>query len=158
MEHTSILRNADFRMYVGAPGADHWNVEFADLNGDGRDDYMVVGDHGSLDLYLNTGTPGAVKPIWEPSGQVATGVGKNFTLADIDGDGRADYLTWTEFGGLGGYLNVRDRKEAVPKWIEQGGDKSIALGVGVDWRLCRLADLTGDGKADYAVIDGTLLP
>lgn len=68
----------------GAPGADHWNVKFADLNGDGRDDYMVVGDHGSLDLYLNTGSPGAVKPLWEPSGQVATGVGKDFTLADID--------------------------------------------------------------------------
>ena len=130
----------------GAPGADHWNVEFADLNGDGRDDYIVVGDHGSLELYLNTGIPGAEKPIWIPSGQVATGVGKNFTLADIDGDGRDDYLTWTEFGGLGGYLNARDRTEALPKWIDQGSDTSIATGVGVDWRLCRLADLTGDGK------------
>ena len=60
--------------------------------------------------------------------------------------GRDDYLTWTELGGLGGYLNVRDRTEALPKWVDQGSDKSIATGVGVDWRLCRLADFTGDGK------------
>lgn len=66
--------------------------------------------------------------------------------------GRDDYLTWTEFGGLSGYLNVRDRTEALPKWVDQGSDKSIATGVGVDWRLCRLADFTGDGKVSTSAV------
>ena len=36
----------------GAPGADHWNVQFADMNGDGRDDYLAIGDHGALTAFL----------------------------------------------------------------------------------------------------------
>ena len=137
----------------GVPGAKQNNVFFPDINGDGRADYAVVGEKGEVSLWLNIGEYKSYDITWVPQDQIASGLGTpNISLVDISGDGRADYMIWDQLGGLTGYLNVRGPKET-PIWVDQGGSKSIAGGVGVDWTLCRLADLNGDGKADYTIID-----
>ena len=73
----------------GVPNAKQNNVIFADINGDGRSDYMVKGDKGSLNLWLNTGDVGSQKINWVPAGEIAGGLGTpNITLADLTGDGK----------------------------------------------------------------------
>ncbi|KAL9019778.1 MAG: hypothetical protein Q9185_002922 [Variospora sp. 1 TL-2023] len=136
---------------VGAKGVD---VFFADVNGDGRSDYLVKDSDGGLDAYLNIGKPKTIQGIeWKPAGHIAGGTGtSDLVLADINGDGRADYLTWTSKGGLTGYLNYRTQKEGQPGWAPTGGLGSVAGGVGRSSAWCRLADLNGDGQADYIVL------
>ena len=59
------------------------------IAGDGRADYLVKGEKGSLDLWLNIGEAGTAKLNLAPAGQIAGGLGSpNITLADITGDGR----------------------------------------------------------------------
>lgn len=58
-------------------------IRLADMDGDGRDDYVHVGDHGKL-------------TVWSNNGKTADSMtldGVHF--ADIDGDGIDDYI-WLE--------------------------------------------------------------
>nr|UMZ45332.1 hypothetical protein [Paramyrothecium sp.] len=138
-----------------ASGVRHANLEtlrFADMNGDGRDDYLYIGEGGSLKLYLNTGPPGGREVLWRDMGGIATGDVNRISelvLADMNGDGRDDYLIWDSDGGLTGHLNQPTRREGVPFWIDQGPAKAVATGVKKNFNTIRLADMDGDGKDDY---------
>ncbi|KAL9600416.1 MAG: hypothetical protein Q9219_003169 [cf. Caloplaca sp. 3 TL-2023] len=136
------------------PGTKGIDVMFADINGDGRPDYIVKDSKGGLDAYLNIGKPKTIAGIeWKPAGHIASGTGTaDISLSDINGDGRADYLTWSDVGALTGYLNYRTEKEGSPGWAPTGDAKSVAGGVGRSSTWCRLADLNADGKADYIVL------
>jgi hypothetical protein len=66
-------------------------VKFGDINGDGRDDYLLL-DHvtGQLEVFLNGGPANNADGwIWHPKGVTASGLGnaKDIRFADIDGDG-----------------------------------------------------------------------
>ncbi|KAL8735840.1 MAG: hypothetical protein Q9181_002669 [Wetmoreana brouardii] len=166
----------------GAPGAKGANVLFADING--RPDYLVKNPKGAIGAYLNIGKPKTIQGIqWVGAGQIAAGFGTDdISIADINGDGsysilvfhrlyyilgyadteiqqgRADYLLWGNKGALTGYLNYRTEKEGQPGWASTGNMGSIAAGLGKSSAYCRLADLNGDGKADYVLVydDGSI--
>lgn len=140
-------------------GKDGDGVRFADLNGDGRAEYLWVDNStGAVTAYLNLGAPddgpNAAKVSWLPQGVIATGVGvshDNVIFADINGDGRADYLTIDFATGAlsawingGGPANQSDAAKVV--WYPQG---VIATGVGTGGRGILLADLNGDSRAEY---------
>lgn len=80
---------------------------FADINGDGRADYLFLpgimnpqGDNtGRVEMWLNGGGPDdgphAAEIIWHPKGEIATGGGTpayQVLFADLNGDERAEYL------------------------------------------------------------------
>lgn len=128
-------------------------VFFADMDGDGKDDYVWLDANGTAYLWLNGGTGKDGKWIWTSKGKIATGVGavrEDIRLADINGDGKADYLwvnqttgetkMWRN-GGMGSDGNWI--------WTPQG---EIATGVGAVGSLVRFADLGGTGRADYLTI------
>lgn len=141
---------------TGVPHANLGTLRFPDMNGDGRADYVTIGVGGSLGLWLNTGEQGAQSVLFQAQGGIASGASpdiSNVVFADLDGDGRDDYLVWDSDGGLSGFLNQPTEKAGLPFFIDQGGAKAIADGIGQSPSLLRLADLDADGKDDYVYID-----
>ena len=117
---------------VGSPGS---AIAFADINGDGRADFLSVGTGGSIHAWLNKGVSSF--PAWDDIGLLAVGElqsGQNLTFAKLNPtaytDLRADYLT------------IDQKTGAVQAWMNHGYGDTIGAGV-------RFADLDGDGKADY---------
>ncbi|RSL78301.1 hypothetical protein CEP51_008323 [Fusarium floridanum] len=144
-----------------APGAKHANLatlRFPDINGDGRADYVFIGKGGSLGHWMNTGTDTGRGVEWVTRHGIATGESyqisdfSRLVLADIDGDGRDDYLVFDSDAGLSGFLNQPSNREGVPTWIKQG-EKSIAKGIKEPHSSIHLADMDGNGKADYIWVD-----
>ncbi|KAI3557278.1 hypothetical protein CABS03_11863 [Colletotrichum abscissum] len=140
----------------GVPHANWATLRFPDINGDGRADYVYIGAAGSLSHWMNTGTAGGQDVVFYFQGGIATGGTSdisNLVFADVDGDGRDDYLIRDAQAGLTGFLNQPTRREGVPLYVNQGQAKTIADGITQDPKNIRLADMDGDGKDDYAYID-----
>ncbi|KAM0426176.1 hypothetical protein ACHAPT_008521 [Fusarium lateritium] len=141
-----------------ASGVRHANLatlRFPDINGDGRADYVYIGQGGALRAFLNVGGKGSTELLFHAQGGIATGAVKDISklvFADMNGDRRDDYLIWDNNGGLTGFLNQKTNHEGVPVYIDQGPEKTIADGIGKDPKSIRLADMDGDGKDDYAYI------
>ncbi|MEW2372532.1 FG-GAP-like repeat-containing protein [Streptomyces sp. NPDC006656] len=128
---------------------DRSRVRFADFDGDGKADYIVINTDGSLDVFLNQGGDSAGG--WKALVKVAAGMTKDATkirFADWDGDGRGDYIVFNDAGGFAAYLN-RGGDQSGNGWPALG---QVAGGVTNDRSRVRLADNDGDGKADYHVI------
>ncbi|ARZ67213.1 esterase [Streptomyces albireticuli] len=131
---------------VGAPGS---RVRFADINGDGKADYLTVDDNGSTHAWLNNG--GDNHGGWTDHGQIATGAGAPGThvrFADINGDDKADYLVVDDNGAVRAFLN--NGGDGHGGWTDSG---RIATGNGTPGNNVRFADINGDGKADYLTVD-----
>ncbi len=88
-------------------------LQLADLDGDGRAEYLWVHLGGSVDACLDLGPShtGRYAGIvsWKSLGTIATGIGKSSTgneFGDISGDARAEYL-WVDpsNGAVTAYLN-----------------------------------------------------
>lgn len=134
-----------------APGS---TVRLADINGDGKPDYLLVDPTtGATTAYLNNGTDLAGAGGWIPEGQIAGGLGTgaNVRFADMNGDGYADYvLVDPGTGALLVALNNGTDVAGPNGWNKVGG---IAAGEGAPGANVRLADINGDGYADYLVVD-----
>ncbi|KAJ7301109.1 hypothetical protein DFH08DRAFT_827819 [Mycena albidolilacea] len=149
-------------------------VRFADLNGDGRAEYLWIDEDGAMTAYLNLGTTDDGAHIgWLPQGVVATGpvegaTRDNIILADVNGDGRADYLSASVWVALriGAYIvcsAVTHTGGVVELWLNGGGPDDgpnaakvvwyhqgiIANGVGTSGMGVQFADLNGDGRTEY---------
>ncbi|KAF5659012.1 chitinase [Fusarium heterosporum] len=142
-----------------APGFDEdlssARVEFADVNGDKKADYLIIYGGGSVKAFLNNGNlpePGD-KRIWQAGIVISPGVGEpgsKVRFADLDGDGYADFLILYD----GGAVKYWQNNQNIPA---KNGDRIwkdgfiVATGVGEPGSKVRFADLTGDGKADYII-------
>ncbi len=131
-----------------APGS---QIQFADLTGDGRADYLVVNlavqawPHGGQDAAVPDGW------LWTPAGTIAAGVGapgSQIQFADLTGDGRADYLAVNPDGSVQAWLNGGQDAAAPDGWLWTPAG-TIADGVGAPGSQIQFADLTGSGRADY---------
>ncbi|MEV6572885.1 FG-GAP-like repeat-containing protein [Streptomyces sp. NPDC051577] len=130
--------------------ADRNRVRFADWDGDGKADYIVIGTDGSVEVYLNRGGDG--RGGWHGTGKIARGVTNDASkvrFADWDGDGRTDYLVFNDGGAVTAYLNRGG--DVVPDngWQVLG---QITTGSTSDRHRVRFADNDGDGKADYFLV------
>lgn len=142
-----------------APGLDEdlsdSRIEFADVNGDKRDDYLIIYGGGAVKAYLNNGNlpnPGD-RRIWQDGIVIAPGVGEpgsKVRFADLDGDGYDDFLVLYDGGAVKYWQNNKNipNRDGGRIWKE---GIVVATGVGEPGRKIRFADLTGDGKADYIV-------
>lgn len=75
----------------GVPHANLKTLRFPDINGDGRADYVYIGEGGSLKHHMNTGSPGGKDVLFHAMGGIATGAVNDISklvFTDINGDGR----------------------------------------------------------------------
>ena len=121
-------------------------VHFADIDGDGKADYLYVNSAGAVSMYQNGGQ---IATGWDWIGPttIATGDGtltdqSTVFFADINGDGRADYVISNSNGGLDVFLNIGDAGSTDITWTPF---PNIAGGLGTP--NITLADLDGDGTA-----------
>ena len=139
----------------GPDGVDGSKVRFADLDGDGLADYIVVYDDGAARAWRNLGkfdSTDAQK--WKDMGTIAEGVkgvsGDKVQFADVDGDGLADYVVIYDGGAVAAHRNRGNFGSDGQKWADMG---TIAPGVsGVPGSKIRIADFDGDGFADFLII------
>ncbi|OBT51242.1 hypothetical protein VE04_08841, partial [Pseudogymnoascus sp. 24MN13] len=76
-------------------------VRFADMTGDGRDDFCCLAPNGDLACWENTPGSDPRNPTWVSMGIIFPNRGylqAQVRLADIDGDGRADYVAFSYDG------------------------------------------------------------
>ncbi|MFI7135382.1 FG-GAP-like repeat-containing protein [Nonomuraea sp. NPDC050153] len=146
----------DVGTYAPADDAQGEEVRFADLNGDGRDDYLVVGSDSKVRAYINfPGTGNRLRFVhWGIVFGEETFNRDNLRFADVTGDGRDDILRVSAEGAVHVYRNMWDPNsgqvgsEPQPPdwrlWLDwAGGTRGSSL------EAVRFADGDGDGQADY---------
>ncbi|MFB9674776.1 FG-GAP-like repeat-containing protein [Streptosporangium vulgare] len=119
-------------------------VRFADMDGDNRDDYVILQDLGQVRAWLNNG----IGQTWTWQGELNPGYGYPrdwVRLEDVNGDGLDDYVVIQDKGELRAWLNNGPGKG----WTWQG-EISAGYGYPRDW--VRLEDVNGDRKVDYLVV------
>ncbi|AEO70515.1 carbohydrate esterase family 3 protein [Thermothielavioides terrestris NRRL 8126] len=141
-------------------------VFYCDMTGSGSDDYVWIymdGHADAADFFANIHSP----PDWGHSITISLrvpGPRMGIHLADWDGDGRCDVLVQDKAtGALTMWHNDYDAKAKKLQFSNQGVKSGAARctegwGVGIFDRGLRLADIDGDGRADYLCIqpDGTV--
>ncbi|MCB5164522.1 FG-GAP-like repeat-containing protein [Streptomyces bambusae] len=139
----TAVRTHSGRAGTESGGSDR--LRWADWDGDGRADRIVVADSGAVRVLLNRGGDG--RGGWEDLGQTATGLTadrKRVRFADWDGDGRADYIWLSETGSVSVYLNRGG--DGHGGWSLAG---NVATGLTRDADQVRFVDFDGDGRTDY---------
>ncbi|MGJ6969560.1 FG-GAP-like repeat-containing protein [Streptosporangium sp. G11] len=135
---------------AGVPGATRDEVRFADIDGDGADDYLLVGLQGEVRAWGNN----LPSPRWIERGVVASGFGATrdeVRFTDLDGDSRDDYLVVNAQGQVRAWLNATGQT-GVGAWLPQA---VIAAGVGTSRANVEFADVDGGGQADYLTVNAS---
>ena len=101
------------KLVAGGVGGKRAEIQFADLNGDGRAEYLWVHPDGSVDVWLNikgtSETSQTLDVVWYKQVQSAKGIGRDgvgVRFADLNGDGRAEYIYLDGGGAETVYLNA----------------------------------------------------
>ncbi|KAL5341746.1 hypothetical protein BJX70DRAFT_395479 [Aspergillus crustosus] len=139
---------------AGGVGTTNNTLQMADIDGDGRADFLLVNPKtGGTTGWLNTGAD--VVPDYYKLGIIATGgsavPGTTAYFGDFTGEGRADYMIVGEGGKVKALTNRLQPASLIPRWL---GVFVLAEGPdGAEQEEVRLVDMTGDGKVDYLLVD-----
>jgi len=114
-------------------------IGFADINGDGKQDFYGWGSDGNIHVRLwgANGFGNETTFAWSTSKTTDGPIG----FADINGDGRADFWGWSHDGNI--YVRISN------------GDGTFANATSIPWSTTKsngpvgFADINGDGCADF---------
>jgi peptidoglycan/xylan/chitin deacetylase (PgdA/CDA1 family) len=130
---------------TGAP--EGRRVRFGDIDADGKADLCAVTDRGVV-CARSTGRGFEREEVWAAAATLASagnwpGSAGSLTLADINGDGRAD-ACWTTTGALWCARSTGTKFERAELWSSEpvlSGDRRLFFG-----------DLNGDARADICTL------
>lgn len=136
-----------------APGT---KIRFADITGEGRDDYLLTKPDGTTLAWYNKGFQGKGNDKyldWDPRQTINVALESPWEIryADINGDKRADQILITAGGGARAWIN--EGPVGMSGTYRDIG--KIAGDTGVPPEDIQFADLDGDGKADFLRIGQT---
>jgi hypothetical protein len=134
-----------------------WQSITGDFNGDGRTDYLRLGDTGAWLFYGNadgTFTRGFESYV-DQSPPLNFGVPSSWQpiTGDFNGDGKTDYL---RLGDTGAWLFYGNADGTFTRGFQSYVDQSPPLNFGLPstWQVVT-GDFNGDGRADYARLGDT---
>ena len=135
-------------------------IVFADLNGDGRDDYLLVKPHGRTRIWVNDGlSPRGYLLAFSGSYLLAEPgeLEREYRYADLNGDKRADRILITANGGARAWLNtgITGLPSASNKYVTWRDIGQIAPDQYVPPKDVQFVDLDGDGRADFLRVSWT---
>ncbi|NKE58354.1 hypothetical protein FXN61_16590 [Lentzea sp. PSKA42] len=135
-------------IFIGSAPGEMRRIKFADIDGDGRDDRVSIDTDGRVRVYRNLfgmnergqSTAFSTSPVIV---KVTTAAPEAIRFADIDGDGKAEFIT----------VNADERTTV---WAYRNlsgldyGTYDTPQEIGSGWTPDRtfFADITGDGKAE----------
>ncbi|MFJ6252829.1 MULTISPECIES: FG-GAP-like repeat-containing protein [unclassified Streptomyces] len=139
-------------------------VFFADLDNDRRDDYIVIRPNNVIDAYYNRGGDTVDKDNWHAGFEPHLNYGRGTNIpvdrirfADVNGDGRADYIRLVDFSTkIDVWYNRGGDTPGHDGW-EEGGAILANLTPRTNQQI-EFADLNCDRKADYIALDPNGVP
>jgi hypothetical protein len=151
----------------GRPRVTGFNMDYADLNGDGRTD-IVLTEGSSRLVWLEQPAQPAQPWRLHEIGSVAPDSSTGFVLADVDGDGDRDVIVGGYSGGPrdadGAAVGVGDRLGRLA-WFERAGtngDRWLRHDISRRKRgmfdKFLAVDLDGDGDTDFVGTRGNSVP
>ncbi|MFE3740780.1 glycosyl hydrolase family 18 protein [Streptomyces sp. NPDC059134] len=134
-------------------------VYFADLDGDGKDDYIRIlsptdSPTGLSALRMSRNTSSGGRISWDSATIVANNLGypPELYFTDLDGDGRDDLITLDRMSFPTAWQNKGKGMPAEGGWNKISGFATPGETRGAQ---VAFADITGDGKADTVRIEHT---
>jgi Big-like domain-containing protein len=137
-------------------GANSYRHYFADLNGDGKADWIqiAIGGNGGGVSMGTAGAPGIfTNGAWDYYNfNVGDGTSYRHYFADLNGDGKADFIQVAAYGPNGGWISFSGAS-GVPGIFANGTVDYYSGNIGgANTYNHYFADLNGDGKADWIQI------
>ncbi|OBT82112.1 hypothetical protein VE02_08782 [Pseudogymnoascus sp. 03VT05] len=132
-------------------------VHWGDVNNDGLDDFICIGEAGNIDVWCwRNGGLGNKAEYWQSLGKVFTGKrvdGETGRFVDINGDGRSDWLLVNKYGQVVTYINQRgDGDGLAPKWLKAGMTHTETQGDDVLDENILFGQVYGE-RADYVLVE-----
>ncbi|MCZ8226185.1 MAG: FG-GAP-like repeat-containing protein, partial [Microcystis sp. LE19-84.1B] len=131
-------------------GANNYNYQLGDFNGDGKTDsiHFVNSGNGYVYVWLSNGDGTFdVKPSFTPSPSYGVNNNNfNYKVGDFDGDGKSDLVHFIDPGN--GYVNVWNSNGDGTFDVKQSFTPNPSYGVNNNNFNYKVGDFDGDGKSD----------